>query len=307
MTNPASASASEADPDPVVARLLAWAQTQENVRAMVLTSTRAVPDGRVDEFSDWDIVLYLADPAPFAASPDWFGEAYGPVLVWWGDEHEWRGFRHSMRLVIYRDGTKVDFTLAPADELAEMVACGCLPGALDVGYRVLLDRDARTIALPPPTFTAHVPLAPTAGEYRALVDEFWFESTYVAKNLRRGELFPARHSLDCVMRDDLRRMLEWRAETDRAWAYAPGNLGKRMRQVVDERTWAEVEATFGGASMDEGWSALFAMLRLFRRLAQEVGASLGFAYPQDLDDTMTEHLERTRGGGSAAGGHGREG
>ncbi|HET7464217.1 MAG TPA: aminoglycoside 6-adenylyltransferase [Longimicrobium sp.] len=282
--------------DPVLARLLAWAWTQENVRAVVLTSTRAVPGGRVDELSDWDVVLYLDDPAPFAASADWLAEAYGPVLVWWGDEHEWRGFRHSMRLVIYRDGTKVDFTLAPADELAEMVASGVLPGALDVGYRVLLDRDARTVALPPPTFTAHVPPRPTAAEYRALVDEFWFESTYVAKNLRRGELFPARHSLDCVMRDHLRRMLEWRVETERGWSHPPGALGRRMREVVDERSWGEVEATFAGASTEEGWKALAAMLRLFRRIAREVGDALGFTYPRELDDTMTAHLERVRGG-----------
>jgi len=181
-----------------------------------------------------------------------------------------------------------------------MVASGVLPGALDVGYRVLLDRDARTIALPPPTFTAHVPPRPTANEYRAVVDEFWFESTYVAKNLRRRELFPARYSLDCVMRRHLVRMLEWRVETERGWSYAPGDLGRRMRQVVDERSWREVEATFAGASAEEGWSALFAMLALFRRVAREVAEALGHSYPQELDDTMTGHLERVRGGDADA-------
>ncbi|HET7233840.1 MAG TPA: aminoglycoside 6-adenylyltransferase [Longimicrobium sp.] len=292
-------------PDPVLDRILAWARTVESVRAVVLTSTRAVPGGRVDELSDWDVVLYLDDPAPFSTSTRWFAEAYGPVLVWWGDELEWRGFGHSMRLVIYRDGTRVDFTLAPVTELDAMAAGQHLPAALDVGYRVLLDRDGRASALPPPTFSAHVPPRPTAGEFRAVVDEFWFESTYVAKNLRRGELFPARHSLDCVMRPHLLRMLEWHAAAAHGWSVPVGAYGRRMREMVDAETWREVEATFAGAGTDDGWNALWAMLGVFRRLALHVAGQLGFTYPRELDDTMMEHLERVRGGaGRVADGQG---
>lgn len=88
---------------------------------------------------------------------------------------------------------------------------------------------------------------------------------------------------------------------------SPGSLGRRMRQVVDERTWAEVEATFAGASTDEGWRALAAMLRLFRRVAHEVADSLGYPYPRELDDTMTGHLERVSGRRLAADDHGQGG
>ncbi|HYH82053.1 MAG TPA: aminoglycoside 6-adenylyltransferase [Longimicrobium sp.] len=288
-----------ADHDPVLARVLAWAETQESVRAVVLTSTRAVEGGRVDELSDWDVILYVTDPATLVAPSEWLAAAYGPVLVQWSDEMEWRGFRHHMRLVMYRDGTRIDFTLAPADELAALATADRLPDALDVGYRVLLDRDGRTAALPPPTFTAHVPAPPTADEFRAVVEEFWFESGYVARNLRRGELFPARYSLDSVMRPTLLRMLEWRAETDHGWSLPVGAHGRRLRGALDERTWREVEATFAGAGRDDGWNALFAMLALFRRLAGEVAERLDLTYPRELDDTMTDYLRRVRDTGAA--------
>jgi aminoglycoside 6-adenylyltransferase len=287
-----------ADHDPVLDRVRSWAETQETVRAMVLTSTRAVDGGRVDELSDWDVILYVADPAPFAESAGWLAAAYGPVLVWWGDETQWRGFRHFMRLAVYRDGVKIDFTLAPADELPAIAMADRLPDALDVGYRVLMDRDGRTAALPPPTFTAHVLRPPTADEFRRLVDEFWFESTYVAKNLRRGELFPARYSLDSVMRQDLVRMLEWRAAAEHGGATAVGAYGRRLRTVLDEATWREVEATFAGAAVEDGWSALFAMLRLFGRIAGEVAGRLDLTYPTELDHTMTDYLRRVRAGGT---------
>lgn len=292
-----------AEPDPVLERVLAWAWTRDDVRAVVLTSTRAMEGGRVDELSDWDVVLYVADPAAFAASTGWI-EAYGPVLARWGDEGEWRGFRRLMRLVIYRDGTKIDFTLASAAELDEMAANGELPDALDVGYRVLLDRDGRAAALPPPTFTAHMPHPPTEEEFQRRVNDFWFESTYVAKNLRRGELFPARHSFDAVMRPELLRMLEWRAGVEHGWTAGVGAYGRRLRTAVDDETWREVEATFAGAGEREGWNALFAMLRLFRRATHEVAARLGFTPPSDLEDTMIAHLERVRRGGGAREGQG---
>jgi aminoglycoside 6-adenylyltransferase len=290
--------------DPVLARIVAWAETREDVRAVVLTSTRAVPGGRVDELSDWDVVLYVTDPAAFDASGEWTEAAYGPVLVAWGDEGEWRGFRRFMRLVIYRDGTKVDFTLAPAAELEAIAAGGELPHALDVGWRALLDRDGAAAALPPPTFTAHVLRHPTAEEFRRVVDEFWFESTYVARNLRRDELFTARYSFDSVMRQNLVRMLEWRAGLDHAGRAAVGAYGRRLRQVLDAETWREAEATFAGAGTEDGWNALFAMLRLFRRTTHEVAARLGFDAPRGLEDTMTGHLQRMRRGGGAREGQG---
>ncbi|HEU4562319.1 MAG TPA: aminoglycoside 6-adenylyltransferase [Longimicrobium sp.] len=293
-----------AEMDPVLARVLAWAGTRDDVRAVVLTSTRAVEGGRVDEFSDWDIVLYLPDPAALAASSGWIEAAYGPVLAHWGDEGEWRGSRRFMRLVIYRDGTKIDFTLAAAAELDELAGSGQLPDALDVGYRVLLDRDGRAAALPPPTFTAHAPHPPTEDEFQRRVNDFWFESTYVAKNLRRGELFPARYSFDSVMRPELLRMLEWRAGVEHGWRAGVGAYGRRLRTVLDEETWREVEATFAGAGTEEGWNALFAMLRLFRRATHEVAAGLGFTPPRDLEETMTTHLERVRRGGGAREGQG---
>jgi aminoglycoside 6-adenylyltransferase len=126
----------------------------------------------------------------------------------------------------------------------------------------------------------------------------------VARNLRRDELFTARYSFDSVMRQGLVRMLEWRAALDHAGRAAVGAYGRRLRSVVDAETWREAEATFAGAGTEDGWNALFAMLRLFRRTTHEVAARLGFAAPDDLEDTMTGHLQRMRRGGGAREGQG---
>jgi len=49
----------------VVRRLIAWAEQQVSVRAMLLTSTRASPHAPVDAFSDYDVVLVVTDIHPF--------------------------------------------------------------------------------------------------------------------------------------------------------------------------------------------------------------------------------------------------
>jgi len=276
----------------VLGRIVGWAAGEDRVRAVVLTSTRASPHARTDRFSDYDVVLYVADTAPFAGGTEWL-ECVGPVLVSWPDRGTDGGLPFFMRLVIYEDETKVDFTVAPVERLRGIVQSGVLPDALDVGCRVLLDKDGDAAALPAPTFTAHIPPRPSQAEFSALVGEFWFETTYVAKNLWRGELLPARHSLETVMKLDLlRRMLEWRVEMDHGWTLRPGAYGRGLRRHLGAATWAELEATFGGADPAAGWDSLFRTTALFRRVALEVAAGLGLAYPHHLDERMTAHLRR---------------
>ncbi len=56
-------------------------------------------------------------------------------------------------------------------------------------------------------------------EYLDVIEEFWWETHYVAKGLWRDDLLGARYSVDNVMKLQLlRRMLEWRIELDRDWS-----------------------------------------------------------------------------------------
>jgi hypothetical protein len=47
--------------NPVIKRILAWAEREEAVRVVAITSTRAREEGPPDELSDYDIVLALTD------------------------------------------------------------------------------------------------------------------------------------------------------------------------------------------------------------------------------------------------------
>jgi aminoglycoside 6-adenylyltransferase len=160
---------------------------------------------------------------------------------------------------------------------------------------VLLDKTGVTERWQAPTYRAHIPSPPTQAEYDALVDEFWWSSSYVAKGLWRGEVVNAKRALDVDMKlGVLRRFLEWKIELENDWSVKPGAYGRGLERLLEPETAQELAATYVGAGIEENWEALFATIALFRRIAIEVGEALGLVYPQQVDETATAYLEAVR-------------
>ena len=282
--------------DRIVQRLMHWAEGQETVRAMLLTSTRTAPDAYMDLFSDYDVILAVTDIHPFFEDRAWL-EDFGRVLVLYRDpiqlEH---GVERFAYITQYEDGLKIDFTLWPVEMLAQVMNAPELPDDMDVGYVVLLDKDGWTAGLRPPTYNAHIPSPPTRAEFENRIEEFLHEATYVAKHLWRGDLMAAKYNLDQAMKmNNLRLVLEWRIEIDGGWSVKPGAYGKGLKRFLDPETWQELEATYAGAGAQENWEALFRTIALFRRVAIEVGDRLGYPYPHELDRRAMAYLRRVQG------------
>jgi aminoglycoside 6-adenylyltransferase len=137
------------------------------------------------------------------------------------------GMRSYNRLVLYEDGTKIDYIVWPLALLQRVLTGPKLPDLLDHGYQVLIDKDHLASGLKPPTYTAYIPRKPTAQEYQSLMEEFWWESIYVAKNLWRDELVQMKYNLDFVIKFELlRKLLEWKIELDHNWSWKPGAVGR---------------------------------------------------------------------------------
>ena len=155
-----------------------------------------------------------------------------------------------------------------------------------------------------PTYGAHIPAPPTEAEYRAIIEEFWWDTTYVAKALWRGEVVFAKFALDYDAKFvALRRLLEWRIELDHDWSLRPGAYGRGLERLLPADIAAELASTYVGTDIEENWDALFRTTALFRRVATEVGDALGYAYP--LERRQGSH--RTTSKASVASRHGPKG
>lgn len=173
------------------------------------------------------------------------------------------------------------------------MAAPTLLDELDAGYRVLVDKDGLTSELRPPTYTAYIPTRPVEDVFVRLVNDFFVGAPYVAKSLLRDELLPAKWVLELDMRHNyFVRLLEWRVECDHNWTWKPGALGKGLKLRLPSGLWSDFEASFAGANSSDTWDWLTRTMVLFGRVAREVAASLGFTYPQDLEDRVTEHVRR---------------
>lgn len=278
-------------------KIEAWAREQPDVRAALLIGSRATPQGARDRHSDHDVVLFLEPDSRMTRSDDWLN-AFGRPLIVLRESTEHRGEIVPTRLVQYRGGHRIDFTLSRAVFLRRIADQGTLPDWLAAGYRVLLDRDGDAARLPPPSAGAYVPRPPTAEEYRRLVEEFWWETLYVGKYVGRGELIPARYSLEVVLRYEcLIPMLEWYVQIPRAWEQSVGVRGRGLRWLLEPEDRERLDATYAGDTLASHQAALEAMMGLFRDAARAVARDLGFRYPAMLDDETVRLLE---GGGAEA-------
>ena len=279
-------------------KLIAWGAKQELVRAMVLTSSRAIPNNPyTDLYSDYDVILALRDVRPFHDSREWLA-AFGTVLAMYRDPmHEEDGMNWSGNVVQFEDGFKIDFTLWPVEMMRKVAQHETLPPEFDAGYQVLLDKDGLTEGIKPPSYQSYIPQPPTEARYREEIENFFLCTTYVAKYLLRDDVMAAKFLLDGEMKhENLRPLLEWHIEIENDWKVKPGNYGRRIKKWLRPDLWADLESTYAGAGIEENWQALFRLMDLIHKVGIEVGEKLGFTYPESIEQRMRIYLAKMKNG-----------
>jgi hypothetical protein len=105
-----------------IRQIIEWGEKQDAVRAMVLTSSRAVPGAPVDVLSDYDVILILKDIRPFFESRAWL-EDFGRVLALYRDPILLDDGLEKSGYVVQYDGIlKIDFTLWSVEMMARVAA-----------------------------------------------------------------------------------------------------------------------------------------------------------------------------------------
>lgn len=271
---------------------------------MILTSTRAIPDAVVDAYSDYDVVIVVDDVVSMYQDRSWLAD-FGELLVsYWDPLHRdetsgavWVGSVNN-----YRSGLKIDFSVWSHQRYADVTAGPDPHPEFDAGHQVLADKDGLTGQLPGATYRSYIPRPPNESIYQTLIADFLIGVPYVAKNLLRDELLPAKWVLDFDMRFNyLVPMLEWRVECDHNWSLKTGSLGKGLRKQLPAEAWDQLVGTFTGPDPESNWQALFQMIELFGRTAEEVAEVLDFSYPRDLISDVAQHARDMRRGDFADG------
>jgi len=263
-----------------IEKITEWAKQNPNVIALVLTGSQARE--QIDEFSDYDIEIISKNPEELKFSTDWFNN-FGQVAVFLPFDE---GQDYPSRLVVYKDGTKVDFTLADEGRLRSQKEK--LDGLYDRGYKIILDKTGITKILPKPTGRASHGL-PTKNEYLRAVNEFWFEASHIPKYLLREDLWVVKFR-DWTMKEMLLRMLGWhtlsQSPNSDIW-----HIGSKMKEWLEPEVWKELNGIFSHFDRKDSWKGLLAELSLFRKVSKEVANNLGFEYPEETDKTISRYVQ----------------
>ena len=270
------------------ARFVAWATAQDNVRAAFVMGSQARVDHPADPWSDLDIVVFVTDVTHYQTTSGWI-EQMAPVWIALSGRTVANDIE---RLVLFQGGFQVDFVLhdvAMLPATREMLASGNVPDTVRRGIRILLDKDNALPAAPGP-----MPLLPQRppdqGALNGWLDGFWFGANHAARQLARGDLFALQGAL-CSLRGQLLPLIEWHARTLHGWSHDTWHNAKFIAEWAEPWVIEALATTYVPLEREAGWRGLLALLNLARRLAAEVTAGLGLAYPEERVQAMATCIE----------------
>ena len=270
--------------------IIEWSDKNEDVRVLLLTSSLVNPLAPVDELSDLDIEFIFQNNTNYISDKSWTLNFGNPIAMIEEDESCFDG-KHAMKMVLYEDGIKADFKLYSKSNFIEETEQKKLPEDWDIGYKILIDKDGITNQMLKPTYQTSIIKRPSQKKFQNLINDFWWDTTYVAKCLARDEIFYAKFMSETVIRTGyLIPLIEWHIASEYNWKITTNKYGRLFKKYLKQEMWTKIEQTFSGSDIKENWTALFSMTDLVSEIGTELSKKLEYKYPDKLENDIRKYL-----------------
>ncbi len=273
--------------------IINWSQSNEDVRVVLLTSSLVNPLAPVDDLSDLDIELIFQDNSKYVLDNNWVRNFGNPIAMIEEDE-TYFDHKHAMKMVLYQDHVKVDFKLYSKKEFLDEVHQHRLGEDWDIGYKVLIDKDGDAKQMKKPTYQTSIIKKPTKQKFKQVLNDFWWDTTYVAKCLVREDLFYAKFMFGNIRTDYLTPLIEWYIASPRDWKITTNKFGRLFKKYLTGQMWEKIEETFSASDIEDNWRALLAMADLVSEIGSELSQELNYAYPVQLETDIRKYLQELK-------------
>jgi aminoglycoside 6-adenylyltransferase len=271
--------------------IIDWSENNKDVKVVLLTSSLVNPLAPVDEFSDLDIELIFENNTQYISENNWTYHFGNPIAMIEEDETSFDG-RHAMKMILYDDHVKVDFKLFSKDKFLKEVRLKELPEDWDIGYKVLIDKEEITKEMQEPSFQVSIIKKPSEEEFKRILNDFWWDTTYVAKCLARDEIFYAKFMSETNIRTEyLIPLIEWHIASKYNWNITTNKYGRLFKKYLNHEIWLKTEQTFSGSNIKDNWTALLAMADLVSEIGIELSEKLDHEYPFKLEKDIRKYLK----------------
>ncbi|MBL8164694.1 MAG: aminoglycoside 6-adenylyltransferase, partial [Anaerolineae bacterium] len=185
-------------------RVIDWVEQQDSIRALLLVGSQARIDHPADEWSDLDLILFCREYDHFLADTRWLNN----IAEVWVCIASQIGTGEPELLAVFEGGLKVDFVFIQKPLVPALTDSALLRTVCARGFIALLDKDDEMPQLALPEHNSAQHTLPSEAEFSATVEQFWYNALYVAKQVRRQQLWLAKDR-DWAIKKIMLRLLEW--------------------------------------------------------------------------------------------------
>ncbi|MCD7784418.1 MAG: aminoglycoside 6-adenylyltransferase [Oscillospiraceae bacterium] len=271
-------------------RLIAdTAERDENVRAAVLSGSRADSSRPEDVYQDYDVAFLVRNLEPYFNNPCYIERTFGKVLIMQlPDLNDNPGMTLETAekftyLTIFEDGTRLDLTVTTT-----------MPDWGNEPMKVLFDREGHlSDNLDNECYMVH---EPTQEEFSACCNEFWWCLNNVAKGLRREEIPYAKAMFEETLRPQLNKVVSWYIGTISDFSVSTGKKGKYFKKYLPDSIYGKYLRTYSPPDISKMWTSLVNTCKLFSDLARIVAQDLGLDYNTTEEDGARLYMMNVKGG-----------
>jgi aminoglycoside 6-adenylyltransferase len=270
----------------IITLILNIAEKDKNIRAVLLTGSRANPKVRKDKLQDFDIIYIVTQLDTFIQDPSWI-DVFGERLIMQLPDEMIIGERdvHIFHyLMLFTDGNRIDLTLLPVNRLHYFLKEENL-------LKVLLDKDKHLVKLPSLNEKSYLIKQSNEKEFLDCCNEFWWVCTYVAKGLWRKEIVYAKEMLEKPVRTMFLQMIEWYIGIHTSFSVPFGKSGRNMQPYLSPQLYNQILNTYSDSNIKNTRESLFLMAGLFDKLAKEVANAMHFHYRQEESNNVISYLK----------------
>ncbi|MEC4076949.1 aminoglycoside 6-adenylyltransferase [Myroides odoratimimus] len=256
---------------PLQTEILQLAKQDDRIRAVILNGSRANSMVTPDQYQDYDIIYMVTDIESIKKEGIVYKTFGQPALqqlpddMHLGNEEGIPSISYAY-LMIYEDGSRLDLTLFPVDQLKQYKK-----NSLSI---VWLDKDGIFKDIPESSDIDYHAQRPTQREFTEVCNEFWWCSTNVAKGLAREERVYAKDMMESVVRPMFLQLLAWKIGSEHHFNVSIGKSGKFIKNYLSDEDYNKVLRTYSNANIQNTWEAFHTMTTFFQELQIELGKRL---------------------------------
>ncbi|MFG4002585.1 aminoglycoside 6-adenylyltransferase [Flavobacterium aquidurense] len=256
-------------------KIIDFAENDDRIRAVVLNGSRANSTILPDKYQDYDILFVVEKFHSFTENHNWVSFLGNTIIKQLPNEMFNESDNYCERisfsyLMIFEDRNRIDLTLFPKEKFKSDYK----EDSLTI---VWLDKDQLFENIKEASDLDYRIKAPNEKDFLDTCNEFWWVSTYVAKGLKREEIFYAKDMLESVVRPMFMKLLEWKIGVDNDFDVSFGKSGKFAKKYLEPNFYKRVLKTYSDSNLSNNWRAFIEMLLILKGLEIEVSKKLNIS------------------------------